>query len=116
MSAITATPVALKDAYPCLYCLSDKEIYGIILHLLRISATTVETGPQLITNSACFVRQMGKKDMLVALTAMLIAQFSPGSTPSQLKTASKCTACEPDKAIQGKIMYLLAKYYQGAIL
>lgn len=116
MAAITATPVSLIKAYSCLECLSEHELYGLIVHILRTSASTVETGPQLIANSACFVRQMSKKDMLVAITAMLIAQFSPTSTPSQLRTAARCIGCEPDKALQGKILYLLANYYQGAIL
>lgn len=114
IASITATPVGLKTAYPCLYCLSDKEILAIIVHAMRVSATTVETFTQLMKNSACFAAQMGKKDMLVAVAAMVANELVNGQTVQQLRTAVPCAPCATEKQLQGAFVYLMAKYYQGS--
>ena len=115
-TAITATPSALKKAYPCLYALSSKEILAIMVHCLRVGASTVETGAQLNANAACFEGQLVKKDFLVAMAAIFInALITPAESVSQLAKDTRCSRNASEHKLQAQFVYLVSKYYQASV-
>jgi hypothetical protein len=113
MAALTATPAALKAAYPALYALSEKEIKAIIVNAMNMTAGL--DLPIMLANSASY-KTLAKKDMLVAMAAMIINQQLPTRTIAQWRDSSRCLACAPDKTIEAAFVYLFANYFQAKAL
>lgn len=109
MPALTATPSALKNQMACLNCVSEKRLKAIIVYTMRTSAGL--TLPQLVANSSCFMC-MSKKDMLVALTAMIVNQLTPGMTGRDLAALVPCKICDSEKQLDSMMLFLFANYFQ----
>lgn len=113
MPALTATPSALKNAKPCLNCLSEKRLKAIMVYAMRTSAGL--TLAQVNTRSACY-RGLSRKDKLVALTAMIANQLVPSLTANQLATVVPCKTCGSDSQLEADLLFLFANYFQSTAL
>ena len=111
MPTLTASPSSLIATKACLNCLSEKELKTLIVYAMRTSAGL--TGPQVKAAAACY-RNLSKKQMLVALTAMIVNQLVPTLAVNDLTNAAKCKACDNDTAVHADILYLFANYFQAA--
>jgi hypothetical protein len=109
MPVLTATPSALKNAKACLNCVSEKRLKAIIVYSMRTYSGL--TLAQLVANSACYMC-LSKKDMLVALTAMIANQLVPGMTGRDLDALVPCKICDSDKQLEAMMLYLFANYFQ----
>lgn len=109
MPILTATPSALKNAKSCLNCVSEKRLKAIMVYVMRNSAGLSLS--DLTANSACYMC-MSKKDMLVALTAMIANQLLPGVTGRDLAALVPCKICDSDKQLEAMMLYLFANYFQ----
>lgn len=110
MPALTASPSALKNAKPCLNCLSEKQLKAIMVYAMRTSAGL--SLAQTNINSAGY-RDLSRKDMLVALTAMITNQLVPTLSVNDLTAATPCKTCGSDKQIEAALVYLFANYFQS---
>ena|ERR1039457_1183664 len=110
MPALTCSPSALKNANPCLNCLSEKELKAIIVYALRTSSGL--TMEQTNINAAGY-KSLSRKDMLVAFTAMITNQLVPGVSVSDLRKDVRCNGCGSDKAIEAALTYLFCAYFQA---
>ena len=110
MPALTATPSGLKNARPCLNCVSEKRLKAIIVYVMRNSVGL--SLPDLTAKSACFMC-MSRKDMLEALTAMIANQLLPGVTGRNLAALVPCKICDSDKQLEAMMLYLFATYFQS---
>jgi hypothetical protein len=113
MPTLTANPAALKSAYSGLYALSEKEIKAIIVTAMRDAAGL--TTSALNENAACFAC-MAKKDMLIAITAMILNQQNSSKSVTQWRADAKCLSCAPDKTLEAAFVYLFAANFQATAL
>jgi hypothetical protein len=110
MPALTCSPSALKNAKPCLNCLSEKQLKAFIVYAMRTSAGL--TLAEVNTASAGY-RSLSRKDMLVALTAMITNQLVPSLSVNDLAAATPCKTCGSDKQIESAMLYLFCNYFQS---
>ena len=113
MPTLTANPSALKSAYSGLNAQSEKEIKAIIVTAMKEAAGL--TTATLNQNAACFAC-MAKKDMLVALAAMILNQQNSAKSVTQWRASAKCLSCAPDKTIEAAFVYLFAANFQATAL
>lgn len=110
MPALTASPSSLISTKACLNCLSEKELKYIIVYAMRTSAGL--TMRQVKEGAVCY-QKLSKKQMLVALTAMIVNQLAPTLSVNQLSNSSGCKACDSDKAAEADLLFLFATYFQS---
>lgn len=109
MPALTASPSALKNAKTCLNCLSQKELKAVIVYAMRTSAGL--TLPQVVDGANCYMC-LSKKDMLVALAAMITNQLTPTLTGRELGSLVPCKTCASEKQLDSMLLFLFANYFQ----
>lgn len=110
MPAITCSPQNLIKTKACLNCLSEKELKYIIVYAMRTSAGL--TMRQVKEGAACY-QTLSKKQMLVALTAMIVNQLTPTLSVNDLSNSAGCKACDSDKAAEADLLYLWCSYFQS---
>jgi hypothetical protein len=108
-------PVALKTykpsdflsstGAPCMGCLSDTNKLSFILEALGTNLGL--TNKQMVVASAC-LQNMSKRDMLTALTMILLNTYAPGQSAATAQSKTKCRNCIPEKHLLAAILYAYA--------
>lgn len=103
--AFDCTPSSLLDSSPCLKCLSEKELLGVILAIIVSALGT--TVAQALEDSKCFTC-LSKKQMLQSLTTVLGNDLL-GERYSQdaILADLACLRCSNETQLRAAILYLL---------
>lgn len=122
MPALTCAPPSVTlNTYPCLQCLSEKDLLAILVYSMAQS-TSGDTAPevdysnnlkQLLVDSSCWAG-LAKKQMLIALVTMNANLFVAGKTVAQLRDSIKCIQCASQKQLMGAFMLLMCAEFQVA--
>jgi lactam utilization protein B len=110
MPTLTASPSSLISTKACLNCLSEKELKAIMVYAMRTSAGL--TMAQVKNGAACY-QILSKKQMLVALTAMIVNQLVPTLSVNDLSNATGCKNCGADSWNDAHLLFLFANYFQA---
>lgn len=107
--AFDCTPKSLMASYPCLACLSEKEMLAVIVGILAIGVD--KTVSQAMTNGACF-SCLSKKQMLQALVTMLGNDILGASVSAQdVVNQMHCLVCANEKELLAAILKLYCDDY-----
>ena len=103
------TALELAHKYPCLRCLSNKQLLAVLLYALtQLMETTVA---EALACSAC-LNCMGKKDKLVALVA-IIGEVGLGEDfdIAEMKEQIKCLECSSENQLLSAILYIMCDLF-----
>lgn len=90
---------------PCLGCLPDTDKLSFILEALGTNFGL--TNKQMVVSSAC-LQTMPEKDMLTALTLILLNTYAPGQSAADAVSKTKCRECIPRRHLLAAILYGIA--------
>jgi len=86
----------------CMGCLSDTDKLSFILEALGTNLGL--TNKQMVVASAC-LQNMSEKDMLTALTMILLNVYAPGQSVATALSKTKCRQCIPRRHLLAAILY-----------
>jgi hypothetical protein len=107
--AIVCTPSALIGTNPCLHCLSNKQLWAIIMYALATANS--RTISEALANSACFKCLGDEKDFLISLVTIFADRYLTDISVPDIIEAIKCLECAPEKQIKSALLYELCAYY-----
>jgi hypothetical protein len=103
------TPSSLLASYPCLSCLSEKQMLAAMVGITAyVSRTYHNNLPLLLKNSACFMC-LSKKQMLQAFVTMLGSTMI-GDTPGAMQEVideMKCLLCASEKQLLAAFLHMM---------
>lgn len=107
--AVTCTPSSLIGTNPCLNCLSEKELWAIIMY--AFATANDQTVAEAFSNSACYNCLGDQKHFLVSLVTIFADEFLTGVSVPDIIEAVKCTECAPEKQIKSALLYEICTYF-----
>lgn len=111
--ALTCSPPSeLLKVYPCLACLSEKELLAVIvLSMAQASPLHANNVALLLSDSACFTC-LSKKQRLQALAALLGNMGLGTKTVPEIRDAIKCLLCGTPNQLWSAALFLYCNYFQ----
>jgi hypothetical protein len=105
LHTFTCTPSSLLASYPCLDCISEKDMLAVLVGIFAISEG--HTIADVMKDSACF-NCMSKKQMLQGLTTLLGSEILGERTSmATVIDTIKCLQCASKQQLLAAILYLL---------
>lgn len=110
MPTLNCTPSGLLDTFPCLACLSEKELLAVMVYTLSTQTdySLPDDVPELMRDSACYAC-MSDKEMLQATAAMQASLFLEGKTVEEVRDTVKCLICATPKQLKAAMTLLLCQ-------
>lgn len=112
------TPNTLMNIYPCMECLTEKELLAVIVYILTVKGNydLSEDLDQLMIDSACQAC-LTDKQMLQVITAMLAYWAGlQNSSMSDIRADVKCLLCAEPRKVKGLLVYLICQLFPAAAL
>lgn len=107
--SFVCTPSSLVASSPCLQCLSEKELWAVIVAILALGAG--KTLPQAVEDGACF-NCMSRKQMLQALVTLLGNDILGESISAQtVIDQMHCLVCAPESQLMAAALKLWCDNY-----
>ena len=107
------TPNTLLNIYPCMECLTEKELFAVIVYILAYKAgyDLSEDLNDLMSDSAC-QSCMTDKQMMEAVASMLAYWAGLQSTSmSEIRADVKCLLCAEPRKVKGLLVYLICQLF-----
>ena len=115
---MTCSPSELLAQTPCLRCLSQKELWAILLYLsiynfneeCRWQVEEKMTVAKALKEGACW-NCTTKTQRLQALVSLLANSFGEEITPAFVRNQIKCLECASETQIQAAVMYMFCQWW-----
>lgn len=111
MSTLICDDASLAvSQYPCLSCLSESELFAVLILGLAPMAGYTLPGDQadMIKDSACFTC-LSDKQMLQGVASIPAFLSFEGKTTQQIRDEIKCLVCTDQKRMKAMLVMLLCK-------
>lgn len=101
-------PSAALKQYPCLQCLSEKELKAVLV--LALAEAVSDTVPEILEASKCLTC-LSPKQRLQSLVSILGGVYLSGSTVTEIREDIKCLICGSDTMIDSALLYEICKLF-----
>lgn len=103
----------IADNYPCLACLSEKELLAVLAQSLAVlNRYDLSAGdlPTLLEDSAC-ISCLSDKQLLQALVGIIGGYADSELSIADIREDVKCLLCVPPQKVRALIVYLACIYF-----